>query len=49
MSAITGDENNPSFLRTSTSFYQNDFGGLTADMTNPFLFSVFPELPTTAG
>jgi hypothetical protein len=44
VSAITGDENNPSFLRTSTSFYQNDFGGLTADMTNPFLFSVFPEL-----
>ncbi|MGB1364116.1 MAG: hypothetical protein ACPG56_05775 [Flavobacteriales bacterium] len=44
VSAITGDENNPSFLRTSTSFYQNDFGGLTADQSNPFLFSVFPEL-----
>ena len=44
VSAITGDENNPSFLRTSTSFYQNEFGGLTADQSNPFLFSVFPEL-----
>ena len=44
VSAITGDENNLSFLRTSTSFYQNEFGGLTADQSNPFLFSVFPEL-----
>ena len=43
VSAITGDENNPSFLRTSTSFYQNEFGGLTADQSNPFLFSVLNE------
>ena len=44
VSAITGDENNPSFLRTSTSFFQQGLGGLTADMINPLLFGAFPEL-----
>ena len=44
LSAIAGDEANPSFLRTSTSFYQNDLGGATADMINPLFFGAFPDL-----
>ena len=44
VSAIAGDEVNPSYLRTSTSFYQNPLGGLTADMINPLFFGAFPEL-----
>ena len=44
VSAIAGDEINPSYLRTSTSFYQNALGGLTADMINPLFFGAFPEL-----
>ena len=44
VSAIAGDELNPSFLRTSTSFYQNASGGLTADLINPLFFTLIPEL-----
>ena len=44
VSAIAGDEINPSYLRTSTSFFQSGLGGLTADMINPLFFSAFPEL-----
>jgi hypothetical protein len=44
VSAIAGDEINPSYLRTSTSFYQNPLGGLTADLINPLFFGAFPEL-----
>ncbi len=44
VSAIAGDEINPSYLRTSTSFFQSDLGGLTADIINPLFFAAFPEL-----
>ena len=44
VSAIAGDEINPSYLRTSTSFYQNALGGLTADLINPLFFGAFPDL-----
>ncbi len=44
VSAIAGDEDNPSFLRTSTSFFQSAVGGLTADIINPLFFPAFPEL-----
>jgi hypothetical protein len=44
LSAIAGDEDNPSYLRTSTSFYQNDLGGATADLINPLFFGAFPDL-----
>ena len=43
VSAIAGDEINPSYLRTSTSFYQNALGGLTADMINPLFFGHLPR------
>jgi hypothetical protein len=44
VSSISGDVNNPSFLRTTTSFYQSEVGGLTGDQINPAFFSMFPGL-----
>ena len=46
VSAISGDVNNPSFLRTTTSFAQSAVGGLTADLINPMFFGSFPDLAT---
>ena len=43
VSAVAGDELNPSYLRTSTSFYQDENGGLTAGAINPLLFDFFPS------
>ena len=44
VSSVSGDVSNPSYLRTTTSFYQNAMGGLTADNINPLFFPMFPEL-----
>ncbi|PCJ79962.1 MAG: hypothetical protein COA49_10090, partial [Bacteroidetes bacterium] len=44
VSSISGDISNPSFLRTTTSFFQSNVGGLTADLINPLFFTLFPEL-----
>jgi hypothetical protein len=44
VSSISGDVANPSFLRTTTSFFQSAMGGLTADLVNPLFFALFPEL-----
>jgi len=44
VSAIAGDEIIPSYLRTSTDFYQNPLGGLTAGAINPLFFAAFPEI-----
>ena len=44
VSSISGDASNPSYLRTTTSFYQNPLGSLTADGINPMFFPSFPEL-----
>ena len=44
VSSVSGTSDNPSYLRTSTSFYQNSLGGLTADMVNPLFFPMFPDL-----
>ena len=46
VSSISGNVNNPSFLRTTTSFAQSAVGGLTADLVNPLFFSSFPDLAT---
>ena len=43
VSAVAGDEFNPSYLRTSTSFYQDEYGGVTAGAINPLLFDLFPS------
>ena len=44
VSAIAGDEANPSYLRTSTSFFQSAVGGLTAGTVNPLFYAAFPDL-----
>lgn len=44
VSSVSGDENHPSFLQTSTSFYQDAFGGITPDNINPLFFTVVPSL-----
>ena len=44
ISSISGDVNNPSYLRTTTSFYQDPVGGLTADVVNSLFFEQFPSL-----
>jgi hypothetical protein len=44
ISSVSGDVNNPSYLRTTTSFYQNALGGLTGDLVNPLFFPMFPDL-----
>ena len=46
VSAISGDENNPSFLRTTTSFAQSAVGGLTAITLIQLFFASFPDLAT---
>jgi len=46
ISSVSGDENNPSYLRTTTSFSQSSVGGLTADLVNPLFFALFPDLAT---
>ena len=44
VSSVSGDINNPSFLQTTTSFYQDPFGGITPDNINPLFFTVVPSL-----
>ncbi len=44
VSSVSGDETHPAFLRSTTSFYQNPFGGLTPDNINPLFFTVVPSL-----
>ncbi|MDG2425154.1 MAG: hypothetical protein P8M07_01070, partial [Flavobacteriales bacterium] len=45
LSSISGDILNPTYVNTSTSFYQQAaFGGLTASFVNPALFMFYPDL-----
>ena len=44
MSSISGDATNPTYVNTSTSFYQAALGGLTASSSNPLLFAFYPDL-----
>ena len=44
ISAVFGSDEEPLQLNTSTGFYNNEFGGVTAWSINPFLLGVMPEL-----
>ena len=44
LDAIAGDANQQKTITTSTSFYQNPFGGPTSQSINPALFENFPDL-----
>lgn len=43
VSACIGDANNPLFLNTTTTFYQDPLGGTTAATINPLYFGPFPD------
>ena len=42
--SVSGDTDNPTFISTSGSFYQDENGGLFPNSINPALFSAFPSL-----
>ena len=44
VSAVSGDSDLPTLLNTTTSFYQDELGGLFPNGINPLLFSSFPSL-----
>ena len=44
LDAVAGDVQQPKMVSTSTSFYQNTFGGPTSQSINPALFDTFPDL-----
>jgi hypothetical protein len=44
LSSVSGDSEFPTFVNTSTAFYQNAVGAAVASNLNASLFSFFPEL-----
>jgi len=44
LSSVYGDVDYPLNISTSSSFYQNGFGGFLGSDINPLLYSAFPEL-----
>ncbi len=44
VSAVTGDSDNPSFVRTSTAFHQDPLGSANAHGINPLVVDAFPAL-----
>ena len=44
VSSAYGNQNEPLDVSTTTSFYQNELGGLTPDALNPILLSAYPDL-----
>jgi len=44
LSSISGDATNPTFVSTTTDFYQNALGASVPNGINPLLFAVYPDL-----
>ncbi len=44
VSSVSGDQNNPTVVNTTSDFYQNELGGVTPNNITPFLFGTFPDL-----
>jgi len=44
VSSAYGNQNEPLDVSTTTSFYQNELGGLTPEPLNAFLLSAYPDL-----
>ncbi len=44
VSSVSGDVEVPAYLTTTTSFYQDTFGGISAATINPLFFPVVPSL-----
>ena len=45
VSAVAGDDENPTFVHTTTSFFQHEAGGVLGESSNPL---VFPFIPAAA-
>ena len=44
LSAVTGDASNPTFIRTSTAFYQDPFGAANAHSINAMVYDAIPSV-----
>ena len=44
MSSVSGDQNNPTYVNTTTTFYQAALGAATPNGINSLLFPVYPDL-----
>ena len=44
LDAVAGDANQQKMVSTTSSFYQNPYGGPTSQDVNPLLFPTFPDL-----
>ena len=44
LSAISGDQNNPTFVTTTTGFHHSVLGGATPNGIQSLLFGVYPDL-----
>ena len=44
LDAVAGDANQQKMISTTSSFYQNPYGGPTSQDVNPLLFPTFPDL-----
>jgi len=44
LDAVAGDANQQKMVSTTSSFYQNPYGGPTSQSVNPLLFPTFPDL-----
>ena len=45
LSSAVGEDGLETYINTSTSFYQDPFGGALGQNTNPLLFGIAPQLP----
>ncbi len=43
VSAVAGDDINPSFIHTTTSFFQHEAGGALGQSINPLVFPLIPD------
>ena len=43
VSAVAGDDVNPSFVHTTTSFFQHEAGGVLGQSVNPLVFPFIPD------
>lgn len=44
VSAVAGDNENPTFIHTTTSFFQHEAGGVLGESSNPLVFPFIPEV-----
>lgn len=45
LSSVVGEDGIETYINTTTSFYQDPFGGALGQVINPILFGIAPQLP----